>query len=428
MPEVVYHIEQGSGAARYSVRHVLETLLGWNAAELTEADAFAAFTGPKLLYGQGIIPGAFQVVPSGVIGTPMDTVASDPTAPFPVSGGHFGHDIFAGVFHRLMLLNEVGLPKDDHGRPDGAALLQQAKGTHVRPLVDEWALDLESAWRRMDPALPPGRRRYQHVFTCDVDNGFKYLGREAWRSLGSAVRDLLRGNFSAIRERFAVLTGTRPDPYDIYEQAASLAEAGGVQRSVFNFLVGDRSKNDHAVGVKSGRMRERIRSVAKWAEIGIHPSYRSSEEPERIRKEKERLEEVLNDRVTISRQHFLRFLVPETFRELVGKGIREEFSVGYSEAIGFRAATCTPYRWYDVEHDAATDLIIWPFQVMDSAMAYRMRLSPAQAVEAAREVVDRVRAVNGTFVGVWHERFISGDGDERGWDAVVNDIVRYAAP
>ena len=421
MPEVGYHIEQASGAARYSVRHVLETVLGWEAAELTEADAFAAFTGPKLLYGQAPMRGAFQVVPSGVIVPPMAAVASDPTAPFPVSGGHFGHDIFAAVFHRLMLLNEVGLPKDGHGRTDGAALLQQAKGTHVRPLVDEWALDLESAWRMMDPSLPPSRRRYQHVFTCDVDNGFKYLGREAWRTLGSAVRDLLRGNISALSERFAVLTGTRPDPYDIYARAAILAEAGGAQRSIFHFLVGERSAHDHAVGVKSGRMRERIRSVAKWAEIGIHPSYRSSEEPERIRMEKERLEEVVNERVTISRQHFLRFRVPDTFSELARNGIREEFSIGYSDAIGFRAATCTPYRWYDVDKDVATDLIIWPFQVMDSAMAYRMGLSPDEATGAARIVVDRVRAVNGTFVGVWHERFISGDGDERGWDAVVND-------
>lgn len=428
MPEVVYHIENVTGAARYSVQHVLETLLGWDASELADADAFAAHAGPKLFYGERAMPGALHVVPFGVLGTHLAKQTSSPTCPFPVSGGHIGHDIFAAVFHRLMLLNEIDLPKDGHGRADTAALVGQAMGTLDRPLVDEWALDLEAAWRRIDTSVPPSRRRYRHIFTADVDNGFKYLGREAWRTMGSAVRDLLRGRPSAIRERFAVLTGARPDPYDIYARAKVLAEAGGAQRSIFHFLVADRGKYDHAVGVKSGRMRERIGALAQWAEIGIHPSYRSSEEPERIRAEKERLEEVINDRVTISRQHFLRFQVPATFRELARHGIREEFSVGYSDVIGFRASTCTPYRWYDVEQDAVTDLTIWPFQVMDSAMAYRMGLSPPQAMEAARKVVDRVRAVNGTFIGVWHERFISGDGDERGWDAVVNDIVRYAAP
>jgi hypothetical protein len=57
-----------------------------------------------------------------------------------------------------------------------------------------------------------------------------------------------------------------------------------------------------------------------------------------------------------------------------------------------------------------------------------MRLSPAEAIAASQRIVDRVKAVNGTFVGVWHERFLSDHGSEAGWRNVIDSIIRYARP
>jgi hypothetical protein len=72
-------------------------------------------------------------------------------------------------------------------------------------------------------------------------------------------------------------------------------------------------------------------------------------------------------------------------------------------------------------------LLVVPFQIMDSAMAYRMRLDPDGAIAAGRAMVDVVRQVQGTLSCVWHERFLSDHGAERGWQRVVRTIIQHAA-
>ncbi|MCB0811494.1 MAG: hypothetical protein KDB96_19625, partial [Flavobacteriales bacterium] len=162
--------------------------------------------------------------------------------------------------------------------------------------------------------------------------------------------------------------------------------------------------------------------------VGLHPSYASSGEAGRTAREKHRLEAETSSPVTVSRQHFLRLQVPDTFRELEQLGIREEHSLGFADRPGFRCGTCTPFPWYDVERERETSLVCWPFQVMDSALAYRMGLTPEEAAEEALRVAGLVREVNGTFVSVWHERFLSGHGREAGWESVFPRVVQYAAP
>ena len=102
--------------------------------------------------------------------------------------------------------------------------------------------------------------------------------------------------------------------------------------------------------------------------------------------------------------------------------------MGLADRAGFRASTCTPYPFFDRTAERVTALRIHPFVVMDSALAYGMRLSPAEAVQEAKHMVDAVRRVNGRFISVWHERFVSGYGDERGWETMAPEVIRYARP
>lgn len=294
-------------------------------------------------------------------------------------------------------------------------------------MLDEEALALAGRMRGELSGLPPVRRTYRQIATLDVDNGFKYLGRPLWRTLGSTMRDVLHGRFAEVRNRINTLTGSRRDPYDIYDDFRLMTD-GNAARVITNFLVAPRGEHDHAVGLSSARMLQRMRDIARWSEIGLHPSYHSSTKPGLITSEKTGLENAIGRSIGISRQHFLRFRYPETFQELERIGIKEEHSAGLHDTIGFRAETCTPFPFYDRESDRETDLMIHPFQVMDSAMAYYLKLSPDEAIAAAKRVIDSVKAVQGTFIGVWHERFLSDHGTEKGWRRVVEEVIRYAKP
>lgn len=141
-----------------------------------------------------------------------------------------------------------------------------------------------------------------------------------------------------------------------------------------------------------------------------------------------RLSAILAREVRLGRQHFLRYTMPSTFRTAIQAGLTEEHSMGLHDRLGFRAGTCTPYDWFDLERDATTGLIIHPFAVMDNTLRNKLRLEPEQAVAEARVIVESVKRVNGTFTGLWHESFLARTGDHAAWRAAILAIIRDAAP
>jgi hypothetical protein len=110
----------------------------------------------------------------------------------------------------------------------------------------------------------------------------------------------------------------------------------------------------------------------------------------------------------------------------VDQGFNEDHTLGFTDRVGFRAGTCTPFPWFDLESNEATDLMLWPFAVMDSAIHEQMGVPTEQAAARFIEMADAVKAVDGTFVSVWHDRYLSGHGEFRGWPEVMIEVVQRA--
>lgn len=435
MAEIHFHIERPGPRSRYIIPHMLRAMAGWDAQEVTDLPLFRSLPGPKLFYGRSPVAGCFHVEANGLLEgrghhLPAPGTRSVDNLPmlFPTDAGDLPFDVFAAAFFALSRMEEYGpIDRDVHGRPASTALHAALHGYLHRPVVDEWLYFLAARWRAADAGVPAMRRTYAHTATLDVDNGAMYLGRPWWRTLGAAARDVLRGHPSRVRDRAAVLLGTRPDPYAVHADFIQLAHAHGAG-AVLNFLMADRGRHDHAIRPEHAFMRALITHASAHAEVGLHPGYGASDQPGQIIREKQRLEALSGAAVTRSRQHFLRLRLPETLRELERAGIREEHSMGLADRIGFRAGTCTPFPFYDLLAEEQTALMVHPFAIMDSAMAYRMRLSPEAAVQEAQRMVDAVRKVEGRFISVWHERFLSGYGNEAGWGSLAKALIPYARP
>ncbi|MBX2977848.1 MAG: polysaccharide deacetylase family protein [Flavobacteriales bacterium] len=434
-PTVNVVLEDHTPRAGYAVRQVLERMLGWRVGILGPRAGALPSEAPLLYYGTHAPAGAFHVVPDGLLSDkganiPDPAVGEHQGVPilFPVAGGALPYDLFSAAFFLLSRMEEYGdLPMDQHGRPSTAALHGARHGYLHRPLVDEWALQLAAQWALIDPRVPAPLRRYRQVFTIDLDNGFKYAGRPLWRTLGSAARDLLSGRSEELLERYRTLVGARPDPYDVYAHLAEVIPTCA-DRSVVFVLNAARGTWDHAVPIQHTAYADRLRGLKRWATVGIHPSYTSSTTLGRTAAEMGSLAKVLGTEVRVSRQHFLRMRIPDTYRELQAAGITEDHSMGLHDRIGFRAGTCTPYQWYDLLEERATDLEVHPFAVMDNTLRHKLQLSPADAMAHAAELVGRVRAVNGTFTGLWHESFLGDDRANGGWREAILNIIEQARP
>lgn len=422
-------IEHPTPRARYIVQHVLGRMLGFEIAIAEGREEFINSAAPKLWYGNSSVEEALNIGSCGWLSENDNRPLEPPSAMmdgvpviFPVNEDH---DPFAAAFYLLSRIEEyTATQRDHHDRFAAEAHFVVRHGMSDRPVVDLWALRLANKIRAKYPSLPSSLRKYSHRVTIDVDNGLKYLGRPMLRQGGAIFRDLVKGNVSAAADRFGVIRGRTKDPFDIYDRLIDPKLDG----MILFFLVKGGGRFDHAADIGHPVLSKAIRSLASGDHIGLHPSYESSEREELIKIEKEQLEKIASKRVTRSRQHFLRWKMPSTLRYLESIGMEEEHSMGFSDRPGFRAGTCTPFPWYDLEQERETKLMLHPFATMDSAFHDRMKMRASEAKAPMLHMAAEVRAVNGTFISVWHDRFLSGHGDWKGWPEAFHEVIDKAAP
>jgi hypothetical protein len=120
----------------------------------------------------------------------------------------------------------------------------------------------------------------------------------------------------------------------------------------------------------------------------------------------------------------LRF--PQTYRSLEGAGIQRDFSMGYPDAIGFRAGIARPYPWYDLEQERISQLQVVPFQLMDVTLAGYLDLPVEKAKTLAGEIIAQTKSVNGQFCYIWHNSSFSHHHGWKGWEDVLRQVLQSA--
>lgn len=433
MQPITIWLETPTPRARYGATQLFGAMLGWELRWANDIHELRPADGPCLVYGQRAVEGAFHLLPHGWLASasrdalePEVAVVGGAPVLFPVAGGRLPFDPIAGAFYSLARYEEwKWLPLDEHDRPLTSAMHAFRHGYLHRPVVDEWALMVARVWHELDARVPAPARAYRQVFTIDLDNGFKYLGRETWRSLGAWGRDIGQGRWHDVVERTKVLRGAAVDPFVLDDEMLELISMAATRRIAF-ILAAERGQRDHAVPVDHEKYRSYLKHLAKHLEMGLHPSYASSTTEGRTRTERDRLSAAIGQPIELSRQHFLRTALPGTYREAIALGLREEHSMGCHDQLGFRAGTCTPYAWYDLEREEQTELVIHPFAVMDNTLRDKLRLSPEEAVERAAAIASAVRKVDGVFTGLWHESFLAATGASASWRAAILRIIDAA--
>jgi hypothetical protein len=328
------------------------------------------------------------------------------------AGADFPFDLLALVFFQLSRYEEYqDFLADRHGRFPASASLAAKNGFLEIPLVDIWLNRLAEKL-----SLPPSKAGFSFLPTFDIDQAWAFRYKPLWRILGGALRG------GRLLERLSVWTGLKKDPFDVYDFIVKQHAGRGV-KPLFFFLLSDGGPFDKNQAHTHPAMQSLIRGLDEFADLGIHPSYRSFEDPSLTGLEKNRLELIIGKSVTKSRQHFLRIRLPETYRALAAAGIEEDYSMGYADAVGFRAGTSYPFRWYDLEREAATALRIIPFQAMDVTLRQYMGLSPEEALGRLMRIGESVRRYGGQFCTLWHNSSFDETGEWKGWTLVYTRLL-----
>jgi hypothetical protein len=423
-PEITTRLE-------YTFGLIFQDILGTELIFSTNADEFQQSVLPKVNYsGSSFSSGLFLkahplLFEKNIGAQPIETVEYlQMRLFFPTSGDSFlPFDPFAMAFYLVTRYEEyLGTTTDEHERFADSENILVTLGLYQKPIVDHMAYWVAAKISAGYPEFKIRERSFRLLTTIDVDNAWAFKNKSLPVSAGAIAKAVVYGRWDELKQRAVVFLGFRNDPYDTYKYILETYK-GLLDRILFFFLLGDRSRFDKNVSHKNKSFRQLIADMASVCEVGIHPSYSSDEKPWLFETEKERLENIIQQPVTQSRQHYLKLKFPKTYQNACKSGITDDYTMGFASLAGFRAGTCTEFKFFDLSKNRQTELTIHPFQAMDVALKNYLHLSPQKAWLLIEKLMLEVKAVNGTFISLWHNESLKDSGQWLGWREVFEQIL-----
>jgi peptidoglycan/xylan/chitin deacetylase (PgdA/CDA1 family) len=246
----------------------------------------------------------------------------------------------------------------------------------------------------------PDDHPFAVCLTHDVDRPYK----RAHQALYYAVRECSPAHFRSLLPA--------RNPYWQYEDIMALEDRLGV-RSAFYFLneppLFERPAREWVrpetwvqqlgrYDVTAFEVVDLIRTLDSggW-EVGLHGSYHSPEDRERLRHEKTTLEGVLGHDVVGGRQHYLRLSVPETWEHHRAIGLRYDATPGSSTDYGFEYGY-RPFAPFE-------DFLVFPLTLMEQALERHASLADRWA--ACERLLEEARRERAVVTVLWHPRYFN---------------------
>jgi len=333
------------------------------------------------------------------------------------------YDIFAAAFF-LVTRYEEYYPQvhDQFDRYDATNSVAFQNGFLEKPVIDIWAHRIFKLLKVRFPHCDFPEKTFIKISTINVNNAYAFKHKGLFRNIVGWFRDLYHFDFEAVSKRFLVIFKLRKDPYDNYDTIIKLGKEYKI-KTIFFFLFSQYNMYDKNVSFSNIGYKMLIKSVIDHVPFGQLFSYFTLKDVPKLIKEKNRFETAVIRPVTKSRQHFNRLEIPRTYQTLIDNDIREEYTMGYHTHLGFRASTCSPFYFYDLDYEIQTPLKVFPFCVTDELLKLHLKLTPDEATEKIKMIINEVKKVDGTFISIFHNAILSDMDSNKDWDKVYEKML-----
>ena len=261
------------------------------------------------------------------------------------------------------------------------------------PLVNLWMLKLRTLLQRKFPVWKVNEQKFSFIPTYDIDIAFAKRVDQAGKLIQLVRQNKTRQNGC--------------DVFDVYDWLDQLHERFGLSPVYFFLLAKRRSRYDKNLSPRSEKLRKLIRRTDSKYAVGIHPSWSSYHDERSLSAEIKSLHSISGKQVNTSRQHYIQFTLPHTYRQLIDAGITDDYSMGYGSINGFRASYASPFYWYDLMKEESTTLLLHPFCYMDANAYFEQKLSAEEAGKELQYYFDIVEKVKGQMITIFHNHFLT---------------------
>lgn len=389
----------------YSFKHICTNILGLSVGFTSKIEEFIAHEGMKLSYGkkslgneifiqnddllleQGL--GDVEIKMEDWDGVPCFFGVSEKSSiPF---------DIFAATFYLLSRYEEY-FPhvKDREGRFPASESLAFQEGFLHQPVIDLWAYKFrEVLQQHYDIRFSARKFRTQTIIS--VSEAYAYRKKGSVRTLVGFLADLFQFKVKYVADRVQVLLNIKKDPYDNFRVIIKFLKKHKISLK-FMFQVSPFSTYDRNINPNRLEFQSLIKSMADYAEVGLQPGYYASQDTQPLKAEKRKLENILKRPVVSALNNKYNLLLPDNYKNMAELEFKNDYSMGYPEAFGFRAGTCTPFLFYDINLEVTMPLLVHPYAINIQAVD---TIPKAEVENEVKGIVAATKAAEGTLIAIF---------------------------
>ena len=411
----------------YTFKHICTNILGIHIKFTSKIEEFIAHEGMKLSYGkqalgnelflqkvdllmeQGLSEVEIKVQPWG-----------DDSCFFPVSeNSALPFDIFAASFFLLSRYEEY-LPhvKDDLGRFPASESVGYQEGFLQSPVVDIWAYKFKEVLQERFPEIALEKREFNSRAIIAVEHVFNFQNKGFLRSLAGMHLDIIKLQFNKVIDRIQVLLRIKKDPINIFEDLIGFIKEHKVSL-LFMFQLSDFSIYDRNINYNRNPYRSIIKYVGDYAKVGLIPGYFAYEDFKTLRKEKLRMENTVHTPLERVINVKYNLNIPEFYTFLTELEIPQDYSMGYPEASGFRAGTCSPFLFYDINTESTLALKIHPYVFNSNIVEHN---DFEKITTEVGKMLEEVKKVGGSFKAVFKNQDFSEYSEHQNYYSLLKQI------
>lgn len=398
----------------YIMKQIFTRILGVDISFATKVEDFIKHTGPKITYTKQPLQNEFFVRSNNLLFEQginnVEVVIEDwEGVPCFFSSGESSSvpfDIFSASFYMLSRYEEY-LPtvKDEHGRFSPKDSIAYKNNFLEIPVVDFWAYKLLELLEKRFPELKRNARQYQYSSVIDVTSSHCFALRSFVRNGAGFFLDLFSLQLRRLGKRISVWFDSEKDPFNNFTYLINLHKKYNIQ-ALFFFQFAIYSTYDKNISTNNNKFQFLIKSIADYSMVSLSASYSSFNNLTLLKKEKKDLAAVVNRPINYSRTRYNRIDVPETYQNLIAAEFTDDFTMGYTHEIGFRAGTCSTFYFYDINLELQQPIRVHPFAIHDYAFVNAKKIEVV--IHRIEKISGLVKKVNGNFITIFSNELLGG--------------------
>lgn len=413
---LLVHTKKVTPRISYIFKHICSRILGIEVSFTTTLEGFVAHSGPKISYGKVPLGNElfFQsyglLEQQGVESIEVYVKKWEETYGFfeVSSASALPFDIFSMSFFLLSRYEEY-LPhvKDELGRFMASESLAFKNDFLHQPVVDIAAYRFKAKLMEAFPGISFSEKTMIVHPVIEATEAFAFKYKGLVRTVFNYASDFFKGKFRNIILRSQVLLGLRRDPFDSFKWLISVGKHSNFHMTVF-FLLGEAREFRKGINSQRKGFIELIKYVADYQEVGLVFSFEALTEYELLKQEKLRMESITNRHADSSLNAEYVVALPDNYRSLVELEVNRDFTMVYDNEPGFRAGTCTPFLFYDLDYEVKTPLLIHPVAFSTASLK---NSNPEEVGKLTDRLLLEVAKVAGTFTIIFSNRDFAVSSD-----------------